>query len=81
MLYVNLRFTASDFPFWDLFLQYFCLSSIFECMYLSTSQSNQLLLISIFPFGNNDDSELTIHDKNAESWDISDLLKASLWKQ
>jgi hypothetical protein len=28
-----------------------------------------------------DDSELTIHDKNAESWDISDLLKASLWKQ
>jgi ABC-type lipopolysaccharide export system ATPase subunit len=26
-------------------------------------------------------SELTIHDKNAESWDISNLLKASLWKQ
>jgi len=36
---------------------------------------------NLFPFGNNDDSELTIHDKNAESWDISDLLKASLWKQ
>jgi hypothetical protein len=50
-------------------------------MYLSTSLSNQLLLISIFPFGNNDDSELTIHDKNAESWDIADLLKESLWKQ
>ena len=50
-------------------------------MYLSTSQSNQLLLISIFLFGNNDDSEITIHDKNAESWAIADLLKASFWKQ